>query len=97
MKLSVITYDPVKELSQFAAANGITYQLVSDTESTTIIANNLLNPDVPQDTRYYGIPHPAVVVLAGNGEVRNTHVDTDYKVRPTNADVIAMAADVNGG
>lgn len=97
MKLSVLTYDPVKELSQFAAENGINYQLVSDTESSTIIANNLLNDGVEEGTRSYGIPHPAVVVLASNGEVRNTHVDTDYTVRPSNADVIALAADVDGG
>ena len=97
MKLSVITYDEVKDLSRFAAENGIDYQLVSDTESSTIIANNLLNEGMEQGTRFYGIPHPAVVVLANNGEVRNLHVDTDYTVRPSNADVIALAADVNGG
>ena len=97
MKLSVVTYDSVKELSQFAAENGIDYQLVSDTESTTIIANSLLNEGAEKGTRFYGIPHPAVVILSADGEVRNVHVDTDYKVRPTNADVIAMAADVNGG
>ena len=97
MKLSVVTYDSVKDLSQFAAQNGIGYQLVSDTESSTIIANNLLNEGVDEGTRFFGIPHPAVVVLAANGEVRNVHVDTDYTVRPSNADVVALAADVNGG
>lgn len=97
MKLSVITYDSVKDLSQFAAENGIDYQLVSDTESTTIIASSLLNEDATEGTRFYGIPHPAVIVLASDGEVRNVHVDTDYTVRPSNDDVIALAADVNGG
>ena len=97
LKLSVVTYDSVKDLSQFASENGIDYQLVSDTESSTIIANNLLNDEVEQGTRFYGIPHPAVVVIAANGEVRNVHVDTDYRVRPNNDDVIALAADVEGG
>ena len=97
MKLSVVTYDSVKELSQFAVRNDIAYQLVSDTDSTTIKAASLLNEAAEEGTRFYGIPHPAVIVLASDGEVRNVHVDTDYKVRPTNADVIAMAADVNGG
>ena len=97
IKLTVITYDPVKTLSQFAAEHGIGYQLVSDTESSTIIANNLLNEGVEEGTRFYGIPHPAVVVLSDIGDVQNMHVDTDYKVRPSNADVIAMAADVSGG
>ena len=97
MKLSAVTYDSVKQLSQFAAQNGINYRLVSDTNSSTIIANTLLNEDVEQGTRFYGIAHPAVIVLAANGEVRNVHVDTDYRVRPTNADVIALAADVDGG
>ena len=97
IKLTVITYDPVKTLSQFAAEHGIGYQLVSDTESTTIIANNLLNEGVEEGTRFYGIPHPAVVVLSDIGDVQNMHVDTDYTVRPSNADVIAMAADVSGG
>ena len=97
MKLTVITYDEVKTLSQFKAKNGLDFELVSDTESTTIIAANLLNSDIPQNTRYYGVPHPAAVILAADGEVRNVRVDTDYKIRPSNADVLAMAADVNGG
>ncbi len=97
MQLTVITYDPVKDLSQFAASNGIGYQLASDTDSTTIIANSLLNEGAEEGSRFYGIPHPAVITLAASGEVRGTFVDTDYTVRPSNAEIIAMAADVNGG
>lgn len=97
IRLSVVTYDSVKDLSKFAAENGIEYQLVSDTDSSTIIANSLLNEGAEEGSRFYGIPHPAVIVLAADGEVRNVHVDTDYTVRPSNDDVIALAADLNGG
>ena len=97
MKLSVITYDAPEILSGFAAENGIEYQFVSDTGSETIKALNLLNTDVDEGSRVFGVPHPAVIVLAADGEMRNLHVGTDYRVRPSNADVIALAADVDGG
>lgn len=97
MKLSVLTYDTPEILAGFAAENDVGYQFISDTGSETIKALNLLNTDVAEGSRVYGVPHPAVIVLAADGEMRNSHIGTDYKVRPSNAEVIALAADVDGG
>lgn len=97
MKLTVITYDTPEILSAFADQNEISYALVSDANSSTIIANGLLNEGAEEGSRFYGIPHPSVIVLASDGEVRNVHVDENYRVRPSNDDVLALAADVSGG
>ena len=94
MKLTVITYDSVKDLNEFKSTNRINYSLVSDTDSSTIIASNLLNESADEGTRFYGIPHPAVIVLGAIGEVKDVHVDTDYTVRPSVADILLNAEGV---
>jgi len=91
MKLTLVTYDAPETLSSFQTEHDLGYQLVSDAGSTTIKAANLLNTEMPADTKYYGVPHPAVIVLDAGGYVRELHVDEDYKVRPTVADVVAKA------
>jgi len=91
MKLTLVTYDAPVTLSEFQTQHDLGYQFASDTGSTTIKAANLYNAEMPAGTKYDGVPHPAVIVLDAGGYVQDLHVDTDYKIRPTVADVIAKA------
>ena len=56
------------------------YTFLSDPGHRVIDRYGLLNPD---DRR--GIPHPTTFVLDEDGVVRWKFVETDYRVRPTNA------------
>ena len=59
------------------------YRFLSDPGHRVIDRYGLRNPN---DDR--GIPHPTTFVLDREGVVRWKFVETDYKVRPTNAMIL---------
>ena len=89
--LTALTYDDPEILSEFAAEDSITYPLLSDTDSATIKAFSLLNKEMEGGTKYYGIPHPAVIFIGTDGVVKGILREAGYKTRPSNADVLDMA------
>jgi peroxiredoxin len=66
----------------------VTFPLLSDAGHKTIDAYGLFDPAyVGQEVE--GIPHPAVYILDKNRKVVWAKVESDYKIRPTNADIRA--------
>ncbi|HVE60069.1 MAG TPA: peroxiredoxin family protein [Pyrinomonadaceae bacterium] len=66
----------------------INFPLLSDAGHKTIDAYGLFDPAyVGQGVE--GIPHPAVYILDKNRKIVWAKVETDYKIRPTNADIRA--------
>ncbi len=66
----------------------VNFPLLSDAGHKTVDAYGLF------DTAYIGqgiegIPHPAVYILDKNRKIVWAKVETDYKIRPTNADIRA--------
>ncbi len=59
------------------------FPLLSDPGHKVIDRYGLLNPGSP------GWPHPATYVIDRNGIVRWKFVEVDYRVRPTNEQVVA--------
>ena len=49
------------------------------------------------DPRGRQIAHPATMVIDRDGVVRWRFVEVDYRIRPSNDDVLAALADVQGG
>lgn len=85
-ELLVISIDGEKETNQAKgriAADGMEpdFTFLSDPEHTVIARYGVLNPSGSRR----GIPHPATYVIDRQGVVRWRDVQTDYKVRPTNA------------
>lgn len=68
------------------AADGMKpdFAFLSDPEHTVIARYGILNP---AGTRR-GIPHPATYVIDKKGMVQWKDIQTDYKIRPTNAAVL---------
>jgi peroxiredoxin len=58
--------------------------LLSDPGHETIDRYGILNPDGN------GLPHPATYVIDKEGTVRWKQVDVDYRVRPTNDQVLEV-------
>lgn len=90
-ELSLITYDSQDTLSDYAQANSLTYTLLSDTESAMIDGFNLRNADVPEGSRFDGIPHPAIVFVDTEGTVEAVLREDGYRTRPSN-DLILRTA-----
>ena len=85
-ELLVISIDGDKETNQAKgkiAADGTEpdFTFLSDPDHTVISRYGVLNPSGNRR----GIPHPATYVIDQQGVVRWRDVQTDYKVRPTNA------------
>lgn len=62
---------------------GINYPMLSDTNHRVIDRYGLLN-----DKARRVIPHPATYVIDPKGVVRWRFVEVDYKIRPSNEDVL---------
>ncbi|MEM1088170.1 MAG: peroxiredoxin family protein [Pseudomonadota bacterium] len=90
--LSLITYDSTDILSAYAEAEGLSYRLLSDSDSAVIDGFNLRNADVPADSRFAGIPHPAVVFVSTDGIVEAVLREDGYRTRPSNESILAQAA-----
>ena len=84
-----ISYDPVETLARFADKHDIGYTMLSDPESEIINAFGILNDGMPQDTKYYGVPHPAIYVVGAGGVIEAVLAEEDYKERPAPAEIIA--------
>ncbi len=61
------------------------FTFLSDPEHLVIDRYGVLNPSGSRR----GIPHPATFVIDKKGVVRWRDVQTDYKIRPTNAAILA--------
>jgi peroxiredoxin len=94
-KVTVIAIapEPVEKLAEMARkvqqgagkSTGIVF--LSDADHTTIDAYGLLNETAAARGRF--LPHPTTYVLDAKGIVRWKFTEVDYKIRPTNAMVLA--------
>jgi peroxiredoxin len=92
-----VSYDAPEKLAAFAEKNSVTYPLLSDADSETIIAFNLLNDTVKKGSRSYGIPHPALVFVGADGKIEAVLREEGYKDRPAVEAVIATATELTAG
>ena len=88
-ELLVVSIDGDKETKMAItriAADGTQpdFTFLSDPEHEVIARYGVLNPSGSRR----GIPHPATFVIDQKGIVRWRDVQTDYKIRPTNADIL---------
>jgi peroxiredoxin Q/BCP len=68
MQVVGISYDSVQTLAEFAKKSQITFPLLSDSGSKTIIAFGLLNKEAKDQQA--GIPYPGTMVLDQQGVIR---------------------------
>ena len=90
--LAGVSYDSPEILAGFKADKGLSYELYSDTGSAAIDAFDLRNHEMQAGSRYDGIPHPAIIFIGADGEVKAVMREEGYKDRPAIDMVVAMAA-----
>ncbi len=88
MGLTVVTYDPVPVLAEFAARRGITFPLLSDEGSATIKRYGILNTTVPETNPTYGYPFPGTFVIDRAGVVTARFFERSYEERNTISSVL---------
>lgn len=87
--LAAITYDDPAVLKTFATDQDIGFGMISDTGSKLIDAMEIRDPQYTEGMAV-GVPYASIFVIDANGVVKARAVSSDYKVRPANADVLAM-------
>ncbi len=87
-----ITYDSTAVLKAFAERTGITYPMLSDSDSHIIREFGILNETVPKGTPFYGVPYPGTYVLDSRGVILRKFFESDYKERYTAGSMLFRTA-----
>ncbi|MEM9740789.1 MAG: peroxiredoxin family protein [Pseudomonadota bacterium] len=93
--LEAISYDSPETLAEFATDNEISFTLRADEGSAVITEFGLLNTDVREGSRSYGIPHPAVVFVRKEGTVAAVLREEGYSTRPSTEAITEAAKMLN--
>ena len=94
VRIYAISLDTPEESRKFAGLvasdhrGAVTFPLLSD-PLARVIDRYGLRDEAYAGQKEYGIPHPAVFVLDGQGHVRWAKIESDYRERPTNEEIAA--------
>ena len=94
MKIYAISPDSPDEGRKFAQLiasdhrGAVTFPLLSDPLSR-VIDRYALRDEAYAGKKEDGIPHPAVFVLDAKGRIRWMKIETDFRERPSNAEIAA--------
>jgi peroxiredoxin len=90
VRFIAVSYDAPDVLAGFAAKQNIGFPLFSDPGSRMIDTLRLRDPQYARDSFAYGVPYPTTLLVDAGGTVRGKVVETNYKIRPAQRDLIAM-------
>lgn len=62
------------------------FPLLSDPDHAVIARYGILNQQDPEDRP---IPHPTTLIVDRDGVVRWKFIETDYRIRPSNQDILS--------
>lgn len=85
-----LSYDSPDQQDRFSKNQMLEYEMLSDQPSTVIDAFGLRDPQYTEG-RAAGVPYASVFLIDTAGRVLAKSVSGDYKQRPTNAGILALA------
>ena len=77
-----MTYDSVDILSEFHAEQALGYPLLKDENARHVNALGVRNEEYAEGHRAYGIPHPGILFIAGDGTIKAKYAVPGYRRRP---------------
>lgn len=87
--LAAVSYDTPETLREFTDAQAINYPLYSDAGSKLIDAFAIRDPQYTEGLAV-GVPYASIFVLDPEGRVQAKSVSSDYRVRPTNDEILKL-------
>ena len=98
IQVVAISYDSTEVLKAFAEKQNITYPLLSDADSKTIVAYALKNPETV-GKKYGkidldGVPYPGTILVDQEGVVRAKLFVDGYKERHSVAQLLKAVAEL---
>ena len=88
LNVAAVSYDSQEVLKSFATRRGITFPLLSDSDSRAIRAFGILNETIQKNSSVYGVPHPGTYILDAKGVVTAKYFEEDYQERVTASDIL---------
>ena len=70
----------------------VDFTLLADPDNAVIDRYGVFNPD---DSRRRAIPHPTTLVIDKEGVVRWKFIEIDFRIRPTNEDILTALAELD--
>jgi hypothetical protein len=86
--VAALSYDSAAVLKNFSQRKGITYPLLSDTDSKVIRGYGLFNESVAKNAPQYGVPYPGTFILDRSGVVVEKYFETDFRQRYTASEIL---------
>ena len=86
--VAAVTYDSLAILRDFAGRKGLTYPLLSDSDSRMIRAFGILNDNFQPGHAWYGVPFPGTYIVDERGIVRTKFFEEDHRERFTAASIL---------
>jgi len=97
LAISVDDHATSKKFIEKISSDGngsVNFPMLSDPDHKVIDRYGLHDPTY-DGSKFDGIPHPAVYVIDKEGRVAWSKVESDYKIRPSNADILAAIPGLN--
>jgi peroxiredoxin len=85
-----LSYDSPDKQDRFSKNQMLQYTMLSDQPSTVIDAFGLRDPQYTEG-RAVGVPYASVFLIDKSGKIVAKSVSGDYKKRPTNEQILALA------
>ncbi len=83
-----MTYESADTNAAFTRKHDIGFVILTDENSEYFRTLGIFNEQVPPDHRFYGIPHPGIMLVDRDGVVVAKFAEADYRQRPAIEDVL---------
>ncbi len=90
--LATVTYDPVSKLKEVELKNEIQFPMLQDEDVEIVNLFGILNENMEPGSKWYGVPHPGILIIDENGMVKAKLAEERYQDRPP-VDVVLEAID----
>jgi len=91
-----ISYDSRDILKHFSDRMGITYPLLSDSDTKIIRSFDILNTNIPEGHLFHGIPFPGTYIVDPNGKVLSKYFEEWHRQRFTADSILVKEFGLEG-
>jgi len=91
IRVAAITYDPNETSRKFSEKHGIEFPIFRDVNAKYVRQFGILNEKYEPGDWAWGIPHPGMFLVDGDGVIRGKFAEEDYRKRPA-FDIVLEAA-----
>lgn len=86
--IATVSYDSTDILADFKKKYDLEFTLLSDPRSRAIKGFEILNKDIQEGSKFYGVPHPAIFIIGYDGTIKAKLFEKDYQNRPPAEEIV---------